>query len=912
MSRWKDGQLTNYDDTPGMIGDILEDKHGQVWVPHFSLDKPRGSLCRVIDSKLQCYGKADEIPFNGDRGQSIGEDAYGNIWIGSDTAILRWKPRASHLYALNGLRSNVGQGGVVSLAFPLNGPPWAGTAVRGPGLGLLRLANDTWKPFVMGKFDGSRLEVLTLLLDHAGSLWVGTARDGIYRVVGDKVDHFGKADGLSSDSVLSLYEDREGNIWAVTTRGLDNFRDLSVATYSTHEGLAGTEVDSLAASRDGTVWIGSAEGLNFWRDGALGSIRMGEGLPGTQVTAMVEDHMGRLWTGVDNTLRVYQNGRFRLVDMPDKSPTGLIHAITEDTDHNIWAEAGGGSEGRLLRIRNMRVLDVIPVSRIPTAQSLAADAENGIWLGLWTGDLARYRLGKLETFTFRHGSGSTVRDLLTTKDGDVLGATQYGLIAWGHGRQQTLTVRNGLPCDRINAMALDSEGGLWLNAQCGLIKVAKRELDRWWLKPDSKVQITILDALDGLETGVAPFNAGATSVDGRLWFSSGFALLMIDPQHLAENHIPPPVHVERIIADRRIYLAQPNLLLPSRTRDIEVDYTALSYVSPQKVRFRYRLVDHDADWQDAGTRRQAFYNDLPPGKYRFRVVACNNAGVWNEVGAALDFSLLPAWYQTAWFRLLCVVLTAMVVWSLHRIRLHQIASAMNARFDERVAERTRLARELHDTMLQTVEGSKMLADVALDEPLEANYLHRVMERLSICLGHAIEEERAAITSLRLSMSRKNDLVEDLQRVIDECSIKTQMQVEFTVHGVTTQVHPIMRDEIYRIGYEAIRNAYQHSGASRIQVQISYTKGVVLTVVDNGRGIDPVVLRGGRPGHFGLQGMTERAQRIGGVLDVTSTPGAGTRVELIVPAHVIFPEKKRDVWNLFLKAIISRLHKSRRR
>ena len=309
---------------------------------------------------------------------------------------------------------------------------------------------------------------------------------------------------------------------------------------------------------------------------------------------------------------------------------------------------------------------------------------------------------------------SRVNQLLTASDGSVLGATAFGVVGWKNGRQQILTTRHGLPCDRINALISDTHGDLWLYAQCGLIEIAASELQRWWEQPDGRLQLSVFDVWDGVQPGLGHFNKSTRAPDGRLWFANGNVLQMIDPDHMTGNAVAPPVHIETIVADRKSYSAEEGLRLPARTRDLAIDYTAPSFVVPQKVRFRYMLEGHDEGWQEAGTRRQAFYNDLRPGHYRFRVIASNNDGLWNEQGATLNFGVAPAWYQTNWFRVLSVVSGLFVVWSVYRLRLRQMAAAMSVRFDERLAERTRLARELHDTFLQTVQGSKLVADDALE------------------------------------------------------------------------------------------------------------------------------------------------------------------------------------------------------
>jgi signal transduction histidine kinase len=364
-------------------------------------------------------------------------------------------------------------------------------------------------------------------------------------------------------------------------------------------------------------------------------------------------------------------------------------------------------------------------------------------------------------------------------------------------------------------------------------------------------------------------------------------LQMIDPNNLALNALVPPVHVEEMIADRTSYPVQQGLRLPPRTRQIEIDYTALSFDAPSKVRFRYKLVGYDTDWQEPGARRQAFYSDLRPGKYRFHVIARSSDGVWNNAGADLNFSVLPAWYQTKCFLLLSIAAGICAVWILYRLRVEQIARAISVRFDERLAERTRIARDLHDTFLQTVQGSKLVADDALDESSDLARARRALGQLSVWLERATQESRAALNSLRTSTIEKNDLAEAFRRALDDCRTRKSIAVTLSSPTPAKEMHPIVRDEVYRIGYEAIRNACKHSEASQVTVELSYSQDFSVRISDNGIGIDSKVASTGKEGHFGLQGMRERASRIGGKLTIVSAPNSGTEITLTVPGRIVF-------------------------
>jgi signal transduction histidine kinase len=328
-------------------------------------------------------------------------------------------------------------------------------------------------------------------------------------------------------------------------------------------------------------------------------------------------------------------------------------------------------------------------------------------------------------------------------------------------------------------------------------------------------------------------------------------------------------------------------VIPAQTRDVQIDYTAMSFVLPQRVHFRYRLEGRDTTWQEAGTRRQAFYSDLPPGSYTFRVIASNNDGLWNDEGAVVSFAVAPAWFQTGWFRLLSVGLVLSLLVMAYRLRLRQLQRQFDATLEARVGERTRIARELHDTLLQTVQGSRMVADLALREPSDHSRMTRAMEKLAGWLGQATEEGRAALHSLRETAGAAHDLGGALRLAVDECRQGSTADISLAVEGDARPVHPVVSDEVYRIGYEALRNACTHSGGDRLEISLEYGHDLTLRVSDNGVGVDAATIERGKSGHFGLQGMRERAERIGARLTLVGEPGARTTVTVVVPGRIAF-------------------------
>src|SRR5262249_18862406 len=392
-------------------------------------------------------------------------------------------------------------------------------------------------------------------------------------------------------------------------------------------------------------------------------------------------------------------------------------------------------------------------------------------------------------------------------DGTVWAATEGGLSRIKDGRIATLDARGGLPCDHVHWMIEGADNASWLYTACGLMRVARTELDAWVAAVDAgkaprRIVGTVLDSSDGVRnvSVLGAFSPQVTrSGDGKLWFLSSGGLTVVDPRHLHLNQQPPPVHVESVVADRKTYEASSGVRLPPLVRDLEIQYTATSLVAPAKMQFKYKLEGRDKDLNDAGNRRQAFYTDLDPGNYRFRVIASNNSGVWNEQGATLEFSVAPAYWQTWWFRALCAAAFAALLWALYRWRVRQMAREFSLTLDARVAERTRIARELHDTLLQGFHGV-LLKFQTVFELLPASEAKRMLESTIDQAAAAITEGRDAVQGLRTSATERNDLAESIRSFADELAAEGggKVAVRMEVLGAPRALHPIVRDEIFRI------------------------------------------------------------------------------------------------------------------
>ncbi len=878
----KDGIVASHFELKGLHGfhAIGKDSDGSLWVGLRDSETP---LCHVTDRAAKCFGKDDGIPIS--TINTALADGSGGFWLGGEKALVHWHAGVSETY-------NVGNSEVFSLARGPGGIVWVGTRGEGTGPGLAQMKDGAVKPFVTSIFDGSKLSVSSIMFDRDGNLWVGTDAKGVFRIRGNAVEHYGHTDGLSGDSVWEFFEDREGIVWAGTTSGIDSFRDPAVTTFSALQGLGKDLAAGILASRDGTVWVANDGSLDRFKNGTASSIRRANGLPGEQVAAMLEDHAGNMWVGVDDRLYLFKGGRFRRVPEPDHQPLGMVIAMTEDIDGNVWA-ACASQPGKLVRIRDFKVREVFPPSQVPPGK-LAPAPHGGIWILRGKGDLLLFRNGILEKkATLDARSSSLNRQIVAEADGSVLVGTENGLVGWRNGRVQRMTTKNGLPCDFVIAFTQDKEQRWWLYTRCGVVEFSNAELQHWWADPGAIVQNRLYDAFDGAQPNIGSFNASATTPDGRVWFSSGVVVQMVDPSRLSQKALPAQTYIESLVADRQEFKATPNLKVPPNPRDLQIDYTSPTFAIPEKVKFRYRLEGYDRDWHDAGTRRQAFYTDLPPGKYFFRVVASNSDGVWNDSAAKLDFSVAPAYYQTNWFRALCAAVFLSMLWAAYQLRVRQLRWEFNTAIEARVSERTRIARELHDTLLQSLQA--LLFQYQAARNLFAAGSERAMHVLDTSLDRteqAIAESRDAIRDIRSDNVAQNALPELLTRAGNELaqSLADQDVPTFglTVEGERRTLTPIIREETYRIALELLRNAFRHAQAHRIETEIRYDGDMLrLRIRDDGKGMDLKILQGDGSGHWGLRGIRERAERIGAHLDLWSEAGAGTEFQLTVPAGIAY-------------------------
>jgi PAS domain S-box-containing protein len=689
LASWKDKKLTQYPKFAGQqINALLEDQKGTLWVGGFSRSA-RGELCAIQSGSVHCDDKGDAL---GNGVMSLFEDRKGNLWVGVNKGLWRWKPGSREFYSMPD-----DPAGIQCLA---DGDD--GALLIGARSGVKRLFDGKIEPYPLPR---SIQPVIAsgILHDRGGGLWIGTVNRGLVHVHQGRADVFSVSDGLSGDVASALFEDREGNIWVATYDGLDRFRDFAAATFSMKQGLSDPIIGSILADRDGSVWIATYGGLDRWNHGQTTHYGKQERkLNGIATRSLFQDSRGRIWVSNNREFGYLQDKRF----VPIRGiPDSFVHGITEDTMGNLWI----ADEEALFHLSPRGEVKQIPWVRLEHkdyASAIAADPlQGGVWIGFTNGGITHFLDGQIRaSYTSANGLGAgRVSHFQFDRDGTVWIATEGGLSRLKNGRVATLTSDNGLPCNSVHWVIEDNDYSSWLYTRCGLIRIARSGLDAWGAEADkvrdsrSTIQATVFDVSDGVraldQTG--PYSPQVSkSSAGQLWFLRWDGVSVIDPRHIPFNKVPPPVHIEQITADGKSYDAASPLdgrfRLPPLVHDLTIQYTALSLVASEKVHFRFKLEGQDPAWREVVNQREVQYSNLRPGNYRFRVMACNNSGVWNEEGASLDFAIAPAYYQTNWFRALCVVAFLALLWAAFQVRVRQLRNE-EAKFREAVETMPALA-----------------------------------------------------------------------------------------------------------------------------------------------------------------------------------------------------------------------------
>ena len=841
-------------------------------------------LSRLTNGEITTFTTADGLPSNNVR--DIGQNPDGSIWFFAGGETVQFNGKSfDKIDTVVYSRTNPN----VIKSQPLPGERYAIATTT-----TLTIGRDKKSEihFAVGKdLPGSRIQ--QLFADRSGALWIGT-NGGLVRWVSGKIERFPITDPLASTSILALMEDHEGNIWVGTeTDGLHILRDERFRTIGTREGLSSDATASVVDDHTGTLWVGtSGYGLNaITRSGSgLGRVKtytVRDGLSSDVILSLAAAPDGDLWVGTPDGLNRIRHGAITSFTTADGLPDDFIRSLLVDSDGSLWIGTRRGLAHCSTATTGMHIDTFTQATGLGSdlVGATARDTHGNLWVATLAGlsRLSGSPKPSITNFTSANGlSSNVITALLARSNGTLLVGTQgHGWNYWD-GQRFSPVARSGLNENTIHAILDDGDGHLWFATGTG---IARCDCDMnggcsHWM------EFGPADGLRGREMATNSHPSAWRSHDGLLWFATPKGLVEADPAHFPVNDVPPPVALVRFAADDVDQPLQGSLKVPAGHNHFQFDYAGLSFTAPQKVRYRFMLEGFDHHWTEAGGRRAAYYTNIPPGNYTFRVQAANNDGVWNTAGAALAFTLKPHFYQTIWFYLLLLAFAASLVLLAFRLRLLRAEREFRAV----LGERNRIAREVHDTLAQGYVGVSIQLEV-LAELLRNNNVPSAIKHLDTARNNVREglaEARQSIWALRSQDSGENTLPIKLRRATEHAN-GNGVEAAFSLYGAYRPMPPGMESEVLRVGQEAIHNVKKHAGARHLSVQLEYGPAeVALIVRDDGRGFS-AGNGASPPGHFGLTGMRERADAIGGTLEVTSEPGSGTTVRL----QVMTPKEARE-------------------
>jgi signal transduction histidine kinase/ligand-binding sensor domain-containing protein len=815
---------------------------------------------------------------------SIAETADGSVWVGMrDTGLFCVRDgQASHI-ALPDQKVNVllpETGGELWIGTDSGLVRWDGSAITARGVPASLV----------------RSPILALARDRDSNLWISTPA-GITRMDSKGSTLHWNA-GKSSGVMHAIFEDREGNLWFGGIDGLEQIRD---APFLGYPGLA-AEGASLYTDSAGRAWVAPSSGGLFWVRGAE---HHSVPIPGMDhdVIYSISGGPGELWVGrrLGGVTRLREAPGVleqRTYTTRDGLPPGIIHAIHRARDGSVWTGAVSGAVGR---IGNGRI------TTFTTADGLSSDAvttieetpDGVIWVGT-AGGLEAFRNGKWRRYGGNDGlPPGRVNSLALAPDGVLWIGSSSGLFYWSGSRIESARNAPDSLQREIYGLAADDSGNLWAATDRNVVSVSRASLMGQMKGPAAARIYGIADGLPSTR-GIRRDHSVIKDSSGRIWFSVQGGLCVVNPS-LSSTLAPALAKVESVSVDGRTLGAGPAVRYPSSGRRVVFDFVGVSLAVPRRVRYRYRLEGYDSDWSQPTESREAAYTNLAPARYTFQVMASNSEGLWNGAPATVALEVEPRLSETWWFRLTGLALIAAAIFAGFRYRLARVHAAMHLRFEERLAERTRIARELHDTLLQSFQGLLLRLQV-VDDLLPAGRAKEQLEQSLERADQAIVEGRSAVHDLRTATAATNDLAQAVSALADELGAQNATVFHLVVEGATRDLHPIIRDELYRIAREALRNAFKHAAANHIETEITYGERVFrLRIRDDGQGIRSDMLETGRPGHYGLSGMRERAQQIGAKLEIWSRAKAGTEIELSIPAHIAYrTPARRPFFRLFRK------------
>jgi signal transduction histidine kinase/streptogramin lyase len=851
-----------------------------------------GGLNRFRDQKFTSFTSKEGL--SNDWVYSLYEDREGSLWIGTSNGLNRLKNGEFINYKTQDGLSNYSER---SIAEDREGRLWVGTLG-----GLYR--------FIDGKFirytPKERLPhkgMHSVYKDREGNLWFGTDGGGLKRFEDGRLTSLITSDGLSHDTVSSIYEDREGNLWIGTLGGLDRLKDGKFTAFTTKEGLSNDWTRCVYEDREGGIWVGTLEGLNRLKGGKFTHYTMKNGLSGKTVLAIYGDRQENIWFATEyGVLSSFKHGIFRNYGTKAYGSPEQVSSIYEDRQGNLWIGTNG-SGLKLLRGGKSTVYsakDGLSPGKITT---ISDDQQGNLWIGTGNG-LNKFKDGKFTTYALEN-EPFHITSIYEELGGSLWITTRgQGLVRFKDGELTTLTTREGLFDNVLTTVLEDGRGNLWLGSFRGIFRVPKDELDgvaQGRIRAVTSISYGKADGMLNVECN-SDQPSGWKSKDGRLWFPTVKGVVVIDPDNLKSNEIAPPVYIEQVLVSDTAVGPQQKVEVRPGQGDLEIHYTGLSLVAPEKMLFKYKLEGYNKEWVDAGTRRVAYYTNISPGSYTFRVMASNNDGVWSTEDANIQITVIPPFWRTWWFLTLLVLAMVLAVAGIvagaailvHKRRIAKLQRAHAAQkvfssqlIESQESERKRIAAELHDSLGQNLLVAKNSALLGLDMVEEGSRAKKQFDEISALTSQALEEVREITHNLRPYHLDQLGLREALEFMLEKVTSSSEIRFSFEIDQIDGIFSKEAEMNMYRVVQEGINNIVKHSGATEAKVALKRDGRLVqLLIEDNGKGFTSKANTSNerRRRGFGLTGISERARMLGGKEVIDSVPGQGTRitVSLMLP------------------------------
>lgn len=861
ITRIVDGHARTFTTKDGLAGGpaniVYEDRDGSIWVGSYN------GLSHFAGGFWTHVSVPDGIPAD-EPVAAVLRDRAGRLWVGTGAGLYRRDQEPGPFERVSG-------SAIAALAQDAAGAIWG--ADRESGFQLI--SGTPTVPLVTSAASHAGAG-RGLLVDRQGSLWVATRGAGLMRLSDGGVERLTRVDGLGSDDVRDVFEDRDGAVWIATRRGLSRLTERSVRSVAPT--LARDAfVYAVTSTPDGSVWTATAEGLARTHAGREWLYGPEHGLPARIVTALHADRAGVLWAATTRGVARWTGARFEAAG-GGVEQLQSVASMTSDHRGRLWLSDQARGLFMWARGTLTRASDALRDRKQP--YYVYADRADRVWVGFWDTGIARFDPdGTVTTYSTLDGvPGGNVSVIHEDRAGHLVVGTERGIAVFDGQRFSSLSER-GLPESGYVSIIEDERGFVWLAAGIGLLRLSPGELDRVARERGSRIQYTLYGADDGLNGHASRPGMPSSAVrdDGSLLFVTSAGLALVDPGNLRERPTTGRVRIERITADgQSIDTAGPIALAP-RTSRLQIDYSVLSLAGVAKARFRYRLDGFDKSWIDADDRRQALYTNLPPGEYAFRVVTATDTG-WNESGATVGFTMRPAFYQRPVFYAGVAVLVLGAIWLAWIRRL----SLVRQQFSLILAERARMGRELHDTLLQSLVGVALEFD-DISEQLDPNAsaLRQQVKQIRQRVEHYIREARGSIWNLRSPTLETKDLAAALHEAGELGTMHHGIDFGFEVTGRPVRLDLSTEEQFLRIGQEAVSNAVRHGRPETIRMSLHYSvESAVLTVDDNGCGFD-VSAAEGIADHWGLTTMRERARQVNARFSLQSEPGRGTTVTVSV-------------------------------